>query len=94
MLGLAYFAGSQGDRQGSDPPSAAGRLQEERTLAVQVSAFVHEFQKERGLTALFVGSQGAKSGTELKTERALTDRTPEGAPSSSRAPEQTPPRDG
>ena len=73
MIGLAYFAGSKVlDKAGT--ASAAGRLQRDTGLAVRVSAFVHEFQKERGLTALFVGSKGAKSGPELKAQRALTDR--------------------
>ena len=55
--------------------SGAGRLQDETELAVRVSGFVHEFQKERGLTALFLGSAGAKYGTELETSA----RRPTGA---------------
>ena len=73
MVGLAYFAGSK-VLDKAETASAAGRLQHDTQLAVRVSAFVHEFQKERGLTALFVGSKGAKSGPELKAQRALTDR--------------------
>ena len=72
MLGLAYFAGAKvlaSARTASD----ADRLQHDTRLAVEVSGFVHESQKERGLTALFVGSKGATSGGELGDQRALTD---------------------
>ena len=72
MLGLVYFAGSKVvDKAGT--ASGAARLQQDTRLAVQVSAFVHEAQTERGMTALFVGSKGAKSAAELKDQRALTD---------------------
>jgi methyl-accepting chemotaxis protein len=73
LVGLAYFAGSKVLDKAATA-SAAGQLQRDAQLAVRVSAFVHEFQKERGLTALFVGSQGARSGPELKAQRTLTDR--------------------
>ena len=72
MLGLAYFAGSK-VLDKADTASGAGRLQQDTRLAVEVSGFVHESQKERGLTALFVGSKGAKSASELTEQRTLTD---------------------
>ena len=72
MLGLAYFAASK-VLDKADTASGAGRLQQDTRLAVEVSAFVHEAQKERGLTALFVGSKGAKSAGELTEQRGLTD---------------------
>ena len=61
----------------------------------EVSGFVHESQKERGLTALFVGSKGAKSASELKDQRALTDgRLAElrAAAKARAAPASSPPR--
>ncbi|MBE9535658.1 MAG: nitrate- and nitrite sensing domain-containing protein, partial [Proteobacteria bacterium] len=42
-------------------------------LAVNISALVHELQKERGATAGFLGSKGAKFVTELPAQRKLTD---------------------
>jgi hemerythrin-like metal-binding protein len=37
------------------------------------SALIHEMQKERGATALFLGSKGTKFGPELAAQRILTD---------------------
>jgi len=42
-------------------------------LAIKSSALVHETQKERGMSALFLGSKGAKFGAELQAQRAKTD---------------------
>ena len=41
--------------------------------AVAVSNVVHELQKERGLSAGFIGSQGARFSAELAKQRELTD---------------------
>jgi methyl-accepting chemotaxis protein len=41
--------------------------------AIAVSGVVHELQKERGLSAGFIGSKGAKFVEELKKQRELTD---------------------
>jgi methyl-accepting chemotaxis protein len=41
--------------------------------AVAVSAVVHELQKERGMSAGFIGSKGAKFAAELPKQRELTD---------------------
>ena len=41
--------------------------------AVHVSALVHELQKERGATAGFMGSKGAKFTQELDSQRKSTD---------------------
>ncbi len=54
-------------------------LQEEKfaknymELSVALSSFVHESQKERGLTAGFLGSHGKKFADTLPTQRAVTD---------------------
>ena len=45
------------------------------TAAVAVSSVVHELQKERGLSAGFIGSKGARFKDELDKQRELTDRT-------------------
>ena len=42
-------------------------------LAVKTSAVVHEIQKERGRSAMFIGSKGTKNGDELSNQRDLTD---------------------
>ncbi len=42
-------------------------------LAVRISALVHETQKERGMTAGYLGSKGKKFRSELPKQRGLTD---------------------
>ena len=42
-------------------------------MAVRISALVHETQKERGMTAGYLGSKGKKFRTELPKQRALTN---------------------
>ena len=41
--------------------------------AVATSAVIHELQKERGLSAGFIGSKGARFSAELDSQRKLTD---------------------
>ena len=43
-------------------------------LAVKSSALIHELQKERGLSAGFLGSKGARFRQELDEQRGLTDK--------------------
>ncbi|WP_349648723.1 bacteriohemerythrin [Candidatus Parabeggiatoa sp. HSG14] len=49
-------------------------LQELSEFAIKSSALVHELQKERGMSAGFLGSQGSKFSSELKTQRFKTDK--------------------
>ncbi|MES0884220.1 methyl-accepting chemotaxis protein [Roseibium sp. SCP14] len=42
-------------------------------LSVQLSALVHEQQKERGATAVYLGSEGKRFVRELAEQRELTD---------------------
>ena len=51
-----------------------GELESLTQLAVKMSALVHEQQKERGATAGFLGSKGAKFSSELKAQRVETDK--------------------
>ncbi|NGZ05817.1 MAG: bacteriohemerythrin [Magnetococcales bacterium] len=44
-------------------------------MATAISALVHELQKERGLTAGFVGSQGQQFQNDLHKQRAEVERT-------------------
>jgi methyl-accepting chemotaxis protein len=50
-----------------------GRIAAVSEVAVAASALVHELQKERGLSAGFIGSQGAKFRDELEKQRKDTD---------------------
>ncbi len=43
-------------------------------LATTMSALVHESQKERGYTAGFLGSEGAKFAAEIGQQRSLSDQ--------------------
>jgi methyl-accepting chemotaxis protein len=43
-------------------------------LAVQIGEFIHETQKERGLTSGFLTSKGQIFGAELGAQRGLTDK--------------------
>ncbi len=42
-------------------------------LSTKLSSFVHEAQKERGATAVFIGSQGTKFQSELSSQRTATN---------------------
>jgi len=48
-------------------------LQALSELAVKSSALIHELQKERGISAGFLGSQGQQFSQELKLQRLNTD---------------------
>ena len=50
----------------------AVQLQSMTTLSIHASNLVHELQKERGMTAGFLGSKGAKFGDQLKNQRLST----------------------
>ena len=47
-------------------------------LATRISAFVHEAQRERGASSLFLGSKGNQFKAELAAQRALTDAAARG----------------
>jgi len=49
------------------------QLQSMTSLGIHASNLVHELQKERGMTAGFIGSKGAKFGSKLKGQRRITD---------------------
>jgi len=57
--------------------SKKGQLEEIHdliSLTVANNALVHELQKERGATAVYIGSKGEKFSQELKSQRKLTNR--------------------
>jgi len=51
-----------------------GRLQGLVEVATRVGALVHELQKERGMSAGFIGSKGANFATELPAQREATEK--------------------
>ena len=51
------------------------QVQELAGLAGQVSAFVHEAQRERGASSLFLGSKGMQFRAELDAQRVRTDES-------------------
>ena len=50
------------------------QLQDLTKLANTLSRFVHELQKERGMSAVYQGSQGKQMGESLPQQRQLTDK--------------------
>src|SRR5688500_9265509 len=42
-------------------------------MATDISGLVHEMQKERGMSAVFLGSKGAQLKQELPGQRKLTE---------------------
>lgn len=54
--------------------SDMNRLQSASQFAVKVSAFVHEAQKERGATGVFMGSGGKSFATEMEAQRGQADQ--------------------
>jgi len=50
-------------------------IQELITLTVANNALIHELQKERGATAVYLGSQGEKFKSELISQRKSTNKT-------------------
>ncbi|HYG88191.1 MAG TPA: nitrate- and nitrite sensing domain-containing protein [Azospirillum sp.] len=57
--------------------TAMERLEEMAGLVSDVSALVHELQKERGTSAVFISSRGAKMADALIEQRRLTDKAAE-----------------
>ena len=49
------------------------KLRTEAALSVKFSSLVHEMQKERGMTAGFIGSEGGRFASEIRAQRAETD---------------------
>ena len=72
LCGLAWFSFSE-LQQTLALKDEAARVQSLATLGSQVSMLVHELQKERGMTAGYLGSSGANFARELPEQHALTD---------------------
>ncbi|WP_163577506.1 methyl-accepting chemotaxis protein [Halomonas faecis] len=73
LLAMGGFAGLQlMERQ--SVVSDMGQLHGLTRLALTAGDLVHELQRERGGTAIFIGTQGDRFVTELREQRERTDR--------------------
>ena len=72
VIGLIFFSGMQGV-QSYQRYSQMNKIETLSILATKISAFVHETQKERGMTAGFIGSSGKKFADTLPTQRELSN---------------------
>ncbi len=73
LLAMGGFAGLQVlERQ--QLASSMGQLHRLTELALTAGDLVHELQRERGGTAIFLGTQGRQYGAELQAQRVKTDR--------------------
>ena len=73
LLGLTWLALGRAIDRRSDANSAA-ELSVETQLGVALGNLVHEMQRERGMTALFVSSKGTKYGPERERQKRETDK--------------------
>lgn len=73
FLGLIYFAGIN-IVEGLNQRSSAATIEPLVKLTAQNSLLVHELQKERGITAGFLGSKGVKFDDLLRKQRAETNQ--------------------
>ncbi len=73
IVGLAGYVISDKARVVAETSTLAGIA----PLTADISALVHEVQKERGASAVYIGSKGEKFGAELKAQRKLTDEARE-----------------
>jgi len=72
MLGLLYFTiGITWEKQAI--VQQMNLSQELVKLAIKSSSLVHELQKERGLSAGFIGSKAAGFATQLQQQKHITD---------------------
>ncbi|WP_146443473.1 methyl-accepting chemotaxis protein [Vibrio kanaloae] len=72
ILGFLWLSVSAISK-GVETTSEMTSLNQLTRLSVVYSELVHELQKERGMTAGFIGSQGTKFVSELRAQRASAD---------------------
>jgi methyl-accepting chemotaxis protein len=72
LAGLCFFAanGLYGKFQVARQMDV---LQEIADLSVKISEAIHETQKERGASAVYIGSKGTQFSNEMREQQALTD---------------------
>jgi methyl-accepting chemotaxis protein len=74
-----------------DDRSKAAATVEATEYVSEFSQLIHDLQKERGMSAGFVGSKGAAFGDALRDQRALVDQTLPNVVTSIQAMERTAP---
>ncbi len=72
LIGLLFFGGIQ-SYQSYERYSQMQKIEVLTVLATKISAFIHETQKERGMTAGFIGSDGKKFADKLPNQRKLSN---------------------
>ncbi|PPK73562.1 methyl-accepting chemotaxis protein [Methylobacter tundripaludum] len=72
-LALLYFSGS-GVVERLAVSKEMVQLESLVDVSVKIGALVHEMQKERGMSASFISSNGAKFSAELPAQRTRTDK--------------------
>ena len=78
VIAAIFFAGTIVFDKYAETEEAA-ESKELLTIAEALTALVHEQQKERGLSAVYVASEGAIYGDSLTAQYAATDRVFDGA---------------
>jgi methyl-accepting chemotaxis protein len=73
LLGLVWFSGSNALKVNKQR-HANKQVLELVDLSIKASLLTHELQKERGMTAGFLSSKGARFGSALTEQRTITDR--------------------
>ncbi|MDH5649063.1 MAG: nitrate- and nitrite sensing domain-containing protein [Gammaproteobacteria bacterium] len=73
LLGLLYFSGGEVAHDLKTKMEMA-QLKKTAMLALKSSALVHELQKERGMSAGYLGSLGTAFSDDIEAQRKLTDK--------------------
>src|SRR3989338_5767219 len=73
LLGLLYFSISNIIERAA-VSREMDKLESLVGLSVKIGGLAHELQKERGMTAGFLGSNGVKFANELPAQRGETDK--------------------
>jgi methyl-accepting chemotaxis protein len=72
LLGVLAF-GVRGAAEKKNVAQEYARLERSNTVLVQIGQVVHELQRERGRSAVYVGRRGAKFAVELPLQQQATD---------------------
>ncbi len=73
LCGLIYFAQME-IRKDLELSDDLGQLSELTAMVTTVSPLVHELQKERGASAVYLGSEGSRFASEMAAQRGETDK--------------------
>jgi methyl-accepting chemotaxis protein len=73
LMGLAGFAATLVAGKQAEA-SASAQVEMLASLSVKTGDLLHETQRERGRTSQYASSKGAKWGSELRTQRQVTDQ--------------------